>query len=76
MTKKFCSWIVLLVLLGGAMVSTATVVESEQCPVEVEAAEAAKKASAAASKALFKYRLVKPGTFKTEVGLDWFIAPI
>lgn len=50
------------------MVSTATVVESEQCPDEVEAAEAAKKASAAASKALFKYRLVKPGTFKTEVG--------
>lgn len=58
------------------MVSTATVVESEQCPVEVEAAEAAKKASAAASKALFKYRLVKPGTFKTEVGLGWFIATI
>jgi hypothetical protein len=25
---------------------------------------------------LFKYRLVKPGTFKTEVGLDWFIATI
>jgi hypothetical protein len=39
--------------------------ESE-CPDEKEAAEAAKKASAAANKALFKYRLVRPGSFKTE----------
>lgn len=43
-----------------------SMVEPEQCPDEVEAAEAAKKASAAANKALFKYRLIKPGSFKTE----------
>jgi hypothetical protein len=47
------------------MVSTSTATESE-CPDEKEAADAAKRASAAANKALFKYRLVRPGTFKTE----------
>ena len=40
--------------------------QQTECPDEKEAAEAAKKASAAANKALFKYRPVRPGTFKTE----------
>jgi hypothetical protein len=47
------------------MVSSLTATESE-CPDEKEAADTAKRAAAAANKALFKYRLVRPGAFKTE----------
>ena len=47
------------------MVSTSAANESE-CPDEKEAADTAKRAAAAANKALFKYRLVRPGSFKTE----------